>query len=233
MAKLLLFLLLLLVACSVVSVEGSLGTCLRQTFFGQDDRDRQFSPRIPTKPQRPRPTRKYAHIAARAPADDGLVMVVPAGSGPINLSDLLGVGGSNGGGTSSSSTKTTVQASTSATTSATTTATSTTATSTAATSTSTSSTPTPSASVPASGGVTGTLSQEPNGVVYTCKNDFIDFSQANAMSKFSFIWCPQNAYQTSNSVVWRLTPECGTTMVYPWDFKYGRIEGRIRIGATS
>ncbi|KAJ2815908.1 transglycosylase [Coemansia sp. 'formosensis'] len=53
------------------------------------------------------------------------------------------------------------------------------------------------------------------------------------MSKFSFIWCPQNAYQTSNSVVWRLTPECGTTMVYPWDFKYGRVEGRIRIGATS
>ncbi|KAJ2752985.1 transglycosylase [Coemansia pectinata] len=221
-------LVLLLAVCGVVSVEGSLGTCLRQTFFGQDDWDRRFSPRVPAKAQSLRPARKYAQMFARAPADNGLVIVVPAGSGPINLSDLLGVGGPNGGvpttttSTSTSTTKTTAQVPT------------TTLATTASSSPSSTSTPQETNSAPGPGGnVSGTPSEEPNGVVYTCKNEFIDFSQANAMSKFSFVWCPQNAYQTSNSVVWRLTPECGTTMVYPWDFKYGRIEGRIRIGATS
>ncbi|KAJ2741040.1 hypothetical protein GGI20_005457 [Coemansia sp. BCRC 34301] len=225
MARPLVLLSLLLAVHSVLGVEGSLGTCLRQTFFGQDDRDRRFSPRVPTTTHSLRPARKYAQNFARAPADNGLVVVVPAGSGPIDLSDLLGVGGSNGGGAgSTSTTKTTAQAS------------STTATTTATTSSSTnpSSTPTSSTSVPAPGGnVIGTPSEEPSSIIYTCKSEFVDFSKSNAMSKFSFVWCPQNAYQTSNSVVWRLTPECGTTMVYPWDFKYGRIEGRIRIGATS
>ncbi|KAJ2684988.1 transglycosylase [Coemansia spiralis] len=173
-----------------------------------------------------RPTRKYAQMLARSVADNGLVVVVPAGDGPINLSDLLGVGGSNGGGgvttTTSSTAKTTAQVPT------------TTPATTASTSASSTSTPQATTSTPGPGGnVSGTPSEEPKDVVYTCKNEFIDFSQAGAMSKFSYVWCPQNSYQTSNSVVWRLTPECGTTMVYPWDFKYGRIEGRIRIGATS
>ncbi|KAJ1661996.1 transglycosylase [Coemansia sp. RSA 1646] len=53
------------------------------------------------------------------------------------------------------------------------------------------------------------------------------------MSKFSFVWCPENAYQTGNSVVWRLTESCGTTMVYPWDFYYGKIEARVRMGGGS
>ncbi|KAJ2456554.1 hypothetical protein GGF42_003199 [Coemansia sp. RSA 2424] len=218
---------LLLAVCGVVGAESSLGMCLRQTFFGQDDWDRRFSPRVPAKAQSLRPARKYAQIFARAPVDNGLLVVVPAGSGPINLADLLGVGGPNGGGAgTTTTTKTTAQGPS-------TTPASTTATSTSASS-SISSTPTATAITPGSGGgVSGTPSEEPKGVVYTCKSEFVDFSQANAMSKFSFVWCPQNAYQTSNSVVWRLTPECGTTMVYPWDFKYGRIEGRIRIGATS
>ncbi|KAJ2718652.1 Glutamate decarboxylase 2 [Coemansia sp. Benny D115] len=82
-------------------------------------------------------------------------------------------------------------------------------------------------------GTTGTYSQEPSDFAYTCKSEFVDFSKSDAMSKFSFVWCPQNAYQTDNSVVWRLTPECGTTMVYPWDFHYGKIEARIRIGPGS
>ncbi|KAJ1889752.1 hypothetical protein LPJ71_008116, partial [Coemansia sp. S17] len=63
---------LLLAVCGVVSVEGSLGICLRQTFFGQDDWDRRFSPRVPAKAQSLRPARKYAQMFARAPADNGL-----------------------------------------------------------------------------------------------------------------------------------------------------------------
>ncbi|KAJ2854758.1 transglycosylase [Coemansia erecta] len=53
------------------------------------------------------------------------------------------------------------------------------------------------------------------------------------MSKFNFVWCPENAYQTGNSVVWKLTELCGTTMVYPWDFHYGKIEARVRMGGGS
>ncbi|KAJ2156844.1 putative glycosidase CRH2, partial [Coemansia sp. RSA 552] len=79
----------------------------------------------------------------------------------------------------------------------------------------------------------GTFSQEPDDKVYTCQSEYVDFSESDAMSKFSFVWCPENAYQTQNSVVWRLTQECGTTMVYPKDFHYGRIEARIRIGGGS
>ncbi|KAJ2517279.1 putative glycosidase CRH2 [Coemansia sp. RSA 2049] len=97
--------------------------------------------------------------------------------------------------------------------------------------TSSSSSPTPDAQ---SGQIVlGTYSQEPTGRQYTCNSDFVDFSKSDAMSKFSFVWCPENAYQTSNSVVWKLTGSCGTTMVYPWDFYYGRIEARIRIGSGS
>ncbi|KAJ1990768.1 transglycosylase [Coemansia umbellata] len=42
-----------------------------------------------------------------------------------------------------------------------------------------------------------------------------------------------NTYQENGSLVWRLTSECGTTIVYPWDFHYGRIEGRIRMAPGS
>ncbi|KAJ2487208.1 transglycosylase [Coemansia sp. RSA 2050] len=68
---------------------------------------------------------------------------------------------------------------------------------------------------------------------YTCKSEFIDFSDPSALSKFNVAWCPQNAYQTSNSVVWRLTPDCGTTIIYPWDFQYGKIEARVRVSPGS
>ncbi|KAI7817945.1 concanavalin A-like lectin/glucanase domain-containing protein [Kickxella alabastrina] len=62
---------------------------------------------------------------------------------------------------------------------------------------------------------------------------FIDFTDREALGKFNVEWCPQNTYQTQNSVVWRLTPECGTTIVFPWDFQYGKIEGRIRAAHGS
>ncbi|KAJ2883576.1 transglycosylase [Coemansia aciculifera] len=68
---------------------------------------------------------------------------------------------------------------------------------------------------------------------YTCKSEYIDFSDPSALSKFNVAWCPQNAYQTSNSVVWRLTAECGTTMIYPWDFQYGKLEARVRVSPGS
>ncbi|KAJ1883077.1 transglycosylase [Coemansia sp. RSA 486] len=62
---------------------------------------------------------------------------------------------------------------------------------------------------------------------------FVDFSDPSALSKFDVQWCPQNSYQTGSSVAWRLTPECGTTMVYPWDFQFGKIEARIRVAPGS
>ncbi|KAJ2004445.1 putative glycosidase CRH2, partial [Coemansia thaxteri] len=214
--------LLAIAAYSAAGADAGLGMCLRQTFFGQDTWDRRFSPRMRANSRKPRLTIELHQLHARAPADDGLLTVVAAGSGPINLADLTGGGGSNGGAASSTtSTKTTLQV----------------ATTTPATTTSTISTsapkPTATNTAPSGGVVVGNPSQEPSSLVYTCKSDFIDFSQPGAMSKFSFVWCPQNAYQTGNSVTWRLTPECGTTMVYPWDFHYGRIEGRIRIGPGS
>ncbi|ORX73556.1 concanavalin A-like lectin/glucanase [Linderina pennispora] len=75
-------------------------------------------------------------------------------------------------------------------------------------------------------------STQPN-TRYTCTSQFIDFSKDDSLKYFDQEWCPQNAYQTGDTVTWRLTEECGTTMVYPWDFHYGRIEGQIRIGAGS
>ncbi|KAJ2233432.1 transglycosylase [Coemansia sp. RSA 1286] len=68
---------------------------------------------------------------------------------------------------------------------------------------------------------------------YTCQSTFVDFSDPSALSKFDVQWCPQNSYQTGSSVAWRLTPECGTTMVYPWDFQFGKIEARIRVAPGS
>ncbi|KAJ2354223.1 putative glycosidase CRH2 [Coemansia sp. RSA 2618] len=85
----------------------------------------------------------------------------------------------------------------------------------------------------AGSGVSGTYSQEPSDKAYTCKSEFVDFSKSDAMSKFSYVWCPENAQQSDNSVVWTLTQSCGTTMVYPWDFHQGRAEARIRIGAGA
>ncbi|KAJ2801105.1 hypothetical protein H4R20_003808 [Coemansia guatemalensis] len=61
----------------------------------------------------------------------------------------------------------------------------------------------------------------------------LDFSDPSALSKLTAEWCPQNAYQANNALVWRLTPECGTTVVYPHDIQYGKIEGRIRIARGS
>ncbi|KAJ2077845.1 putative glycosidase CRH2, partial [Coemansia sp. RSA 988] len=165
---------------------------------------------------------------------DGLEILIQAGSGPINLADLSGSGGSNQGGSSSSSTQETPTPSSSSSdkTSAETS-------SAGSTESDTDSAAEDSESIPLvpegnSNSVTaGTFSQEPSDRVYTCKSEYVDFSKSDAMSKFSFVWCPQNAYQTQDSVVWRLTQECGTTMVYPWDFHYGRIEARVRIGAGS
>ncbi|ORX73545.1 concanavalin A-like lectin/glucanase [Linderina pennispora] len=68
---------------------------------------------------------------------------------------------------------------------------------------------------------------------YTCDSAFIDFSKPDALSKFSVAWCPQNTYLTGTSVAMRLTPECGTTMIYPWDFKHGKMEARVRMAAGS
>ncbi|KAJ2791256.1 putative glycosidase CRH2 [Coemansia guatemalensis] len=163
---------------------------------------------------------------------DGLEVLIQAGSGPINLADLSGSGGTNqvGGNSaqetpapsSSSSNKESVETSS---------ADSTESATDSATEASESASLVPEGS---SNAVTsGTFSQEPSDRVYTCKSEYIDFSKSDAMSKFSFVWCPENAYQTQDSVVWKLTQQCGTTMVYPWDFHYGRIEARVRIGAGS
>ncbi|KAJ2076387.1 hypothetical protein H4R24_005721 [Coemansia sp. RSA 988] len=61
----------------------------------------------------------------------------------------------------------------------------------------------------------------------------IDFSDPSALNKLTAEWCAQNTYQVNNVLVWRLTPECGTTVVYPHDIQYGKVEGRIRIAKGS
>ncbi|KAJ2363730.1 transglycosylase, partial [Coemansia sp. RSA 2607] len=214
------------------TARGELGTCLREIFFGLDPNIEVLTPKnaIGLSRAYPEPMQIMDNLVERDSSSGGLQVVIAAGGGLIDISDITGVGTSNnnnGGvssGISSSST-----ASTSTTAAQTTSSTSSSSTSAAST---TSSTETDSNEVGAAIS-SGSYSQEPTDLVYTCKSEFIDFSTQGAMDKFSFIWCPQNAYQTSNSVVWRLTEECGTTMVYPWDFHYGKIEGRIRIGPTS
>lgn len=68
---------------------------------------------------------------------------------------------------------------------------------------------------------------------FTCQSTFINFSDSTALSKFHSTWCPQNAYQTNNSAVFQLTQQCGTTIVYPYDFRHGKIEARIRVAPGS
>ncbi|KAJ1800576.1 putative glycosidase CRH2 [Coemansia sp. RSA 2399] len=143
-----------------------------------------------------------------------MVTVIAPGSGQVNLADMTSAASSN-----SNVATSTAQATESSQ-------------STAATSESAASSSSASSAL-SSGNVSGTYSQEPSGREYTCTSEYIDFSNSDAMSKFDFVWCPENAYQTENSVVWRLTESCGTTMVYPWDFYYGKIEARVRMGGGS
>ncbi|KAI7818002.1 concanavalin A-like lectin/glucanase domain-containing protein [Kickxella alabastrina] len=160
---------------------------------------------------------KYQKLHERDIEDDGLDMIIPAGGGIINIADLVGIGNGNTG----SNLETQAPA----------------ITTTAAESTSALTTSKPASSstkAPESSTTTTTtllrLLQKPHpatlihSLLFYLASDFIDFSQRDAM---------KNAYQTDNSVVWRLTQECGMTMVYPWDFHYGKIEGRVRIGPGS
>ncbi|KAJ1720171.1 putative glycosidase CRH2, partial [Coemansia erecta] len=218
------------------AVRGELGTCLREIFFGQDSDIEPLTPKnaIGLGRSYRQPMQILDNLVERDSSSGGFQVVIAAGGGLIDISDITGVGTSNSnnnnnnsGGSSSISSSSSTSASTTAAQSTSTTSSS----STSAAST-TSSTETDSNEVGAAI-ASGTYSQEPTDLVYTCNSEFIDFSTQGAMDKFSFVWCPQNAYQTSNSVVWRLTQECGTTMVYPRDFHYGKIEGRIRIGPTS
>ncbi|KAJ2618852.1 putative glycosidase CRH2, partial [Coemansia spiralis] len=218
-------LLVTLLGSNLHVVQGIGGICLREIFFGQDTNGGPFSPR-----QRlgvmdlSQPIRELDQLYLRDSGDNGLVTVIGPGSGQVNLADLTTAAGSNQQSTSSPS-STSVS-------SILQTASSHAVTSTTSTITSTSPTSSASENAPVAI-VDATYSQESTGRQYTCQRAFIDFSSSDAMSKFSFVWCPQNAYQTDNSVVWKLTSECGMTMVYPWDFHYGKIEGRIRIGAGS
>ncbi|KAJ2613288.1 CRH- protein [Coemansia sp. RSA 1365] len=166
-------------------------------------------------------------------ATEGLEVLIQAGSGPINLADLSGSAATNQGvgGGSNNAQETPASSSSSSDNPSDETSSADSTKSDSSTEDSDSASLVPEAN---SNAITsGTYSQEPSDRIYTCKSEYIDFSQSDAMSKFSFVWCPQNAYQTQNSVVWKLTQECGTTMVYPWDFHYGRIEARVRIGAGS
>ncbi|KAJ2853541.1 transglycosylase [Coemansia erecta] len=68
---------------------------------------------------------------------------------------------------------------------------------------------------------------------FTCDSAYINFSDPKALGKFNIEWCPQNVYQSNGTLSWRLSSECGTTISYPWDFQYGKIEGRIRMAPGS
>ncbi|KAJ2672584.1 putative glycosidase CRH2 [Coemansia sp. RSA 1085] len=219
-------------------IADSLGVCLREVFFGQDVYE-PYTPseRILSKHGSRRPTLRERSTG------DGLETLIAANGGFINLSDFFN--GKQPAEAETSSAKPTETAlptteSTSSEHETSSGASSEHGTSSGASSehgTSSETSPEHETSSEASSedqtGTTGSPSQEPDGKSYTCKSEFIDFSQRDAMSKFSFVWCPQNAIQTENSVKWVLTQSCGTTMVYPWDFRQGRIEARIRIGAGS
>ncbi|KAI7821665.1 concanavalin A-like lectin/glucanase domain-containing protein [Kickxella alabastrina] len=233
---------LLISAYATTGVDGSLGTCLREVFFGQDTNSEPYTPKEAFGMTREaRLMLVVDRLHERDIEDDGLDMIIPAGGGIINIADLVGIGNGNTGSnleTQAPAITTTAAESTSASTTSKPASSSTKA---PESSTTTTTTAAVVASETTSGDTdsqpavlsSGTYSQEPSDTVYTCKSDFIDFSQRDAMSKFSLVWCPENAYQTDNSVVWRLTQECGMTMVYPWDFHYGKIEGRVRIGPGS
>ncbi|KAJ2454665.1 putative glycosidase CRH2 [Coemansia sp. RSA 2336] len=196
----------------------SLGVCLREVFFGQDVYE-PYTPNERILSKHSRPTLRERNTK------DGLETLIDANDGFINLSDFF-----NGRQPS----EPTTSASASPESTSTRHETSTEASTERETSTEASTEhETSSESSSNEAGATGTPSQEPDGKSYTCKSEFVDFSRPDAMSKFSFVWCPQNAIQTENSVKWVLTQSCGTTMVYPWDFKQGRIEARVRIGAGS
>ncbi|KAJ2237671.1 transglycosylase [Coemansia sp. RSA 1722] len=219
---------------SLNGVSGELGICLKDLVFGQDAGNLPFTPREAISFRKARQPMAMPGNLYERDAIDGLEVVIAAGGGLIDISNINGVGsssnsnqGSGAGSNSQSSAATTTHSTTSALASS----------SSSVASHSESSSEKQAESTPSDvdlpSTASGIYSQEPQDLVYTCNSEYIDFSQGGAMDKFSFVWCPQNAYQTGDSVVWRLTQECGTTMVYPWDFHYGKIEGRIRIGGGS
>ncbi|KAI8318851.1 concanavalin A-like lectin/glucanase [Martensiomyces pterosporus] len=223
----------LLLAYGVLGVEGWLGTCLNDIFFGQD------TDSGPTNPMRlglsamSFPMQIQEQFYQRDVLDGALETVIAAGSGPINFSDLYGVGNSGGNsGNSNSANASSNKQSTAHPSTATATSTSTSTNQSLPTSISTTAIATPTTTTTSSNS-NDTYSGDTSTGTFTCKSAYIDFSDPTALSKFTIDWCPQNAYQTNNSVVWRLTPDCGTTMIYPHDFHYGKIEGHIRISSGS
>ncbi|KAJ2427365.1 transglycosylase [Coemansia sp. RSA 2522] len=227
---------LLLFALSVSGAGSGFGVCLREIFFGQDVYGGPYTPNERVISRKQSPTRVYRAVLERDTGNDGLETLIAAGSGVIDLSQFFGAANNNNDASSSSSIQTSSSQTSSSQTSSSQSSTTSSATTTSQPSSSSSeqaSETTETAEPGAGVGVLGTASQEPSDKAYTCKSEFVDFTNSDAMSKFSFVWCPENAQQTSNSVVWTLTQSCGTTMVYPWDFYQGRVEARIRIGPGS
>ncbi|KAJ2828838.1 putative glycosidase CRH2 [Coemansia erecta] len=244
MALTLVYLGLFLFALGVSRAEGGFGVCLREIFFGQDVYGEPYTPYERVFARAQSPTRTHRYLLERDSADDGLQTIIAAGSGAIDLSQFFAAvnannnnNNNNGGSSSSSSSSSISSSSHTTTTSASSQASSSSSSSSESMSASNSSekaSETTEVADPGAGsGVSGTYSQEPSDKAYTCKSEFVDFSKSDAMSKFSYVWCPENAQQSDNSVVWTLTQSCGTTMVYPWDFHQGRAEARIRIGAGA
>ncbi|KAJ1918213.1 hypothetical protein H4219_002770 [Mycoemilia scoparia] len=67
----------------------------------------------------------------------------------------------------------------------------------------------------------------------TCNEETIDFSQESSLDQVNLSWCPHNTYIKDGAMHWRLTQECGTTVLYPKTLKYGKVEGRIKSAAGS
>ncbi|KAJ1926182.1 hypothetical protein IWQ60_004022 [Tieghemiomyces parasiticus] len=66
-----------------------------------------------------------------------------------------------------------------------------------------------------------------------CSTKEWKFNSAADMNDFRVDWCPENAYVENGAMVWRLTPTCGTTVIYPKHMTRGRIEAVIKAGPTS
>ncbi|OMH80852.1 putative glycosidase crf1 [Zancudomyces culisetae] len=68
---------------------------------------------------------------------------------------------------------------------------------------------------------------------YTCQSVFLDFTKPETLSKVSVDWCPQNAVITSDGLKMELNSNCGTTLVYPYSIKTGKIEASIKMAPGS
>ncbi|PVZ99344.1 hypothetical protein BB558_004632 [Smittium angustum] len=66
-----------------------------------------------------------------------------------------------------------------------------------------------------------------------CSENMYDFSDPSAVDNFNIDYCEKNVVQDSNSLKLLISEECGTTLIYPKEIVYGKVEGRIKMAPGS